>query len=867
MTAKYNYNFLTRTKPALFGIIVFAILLILTQFLAFQKYDSLKNENELDLSNQAVVIKERLNQIANQNFATTQTLSYIIENSGVPENFDSIAQNLKRSNNFADVLEIVEGTIVTHAYPLSGNNVIGFDILKSNSSQSGVISTLQKENFYISGPIYLKQGGVAIASRLPIYKNGNFWGFSVILTHLSTVLKTLGIDSVGDSRFAYQIAQKKQNSNEETFFIKNEYSLENAISVPFEIYNGEWRIYVIGKKSITVLSVMFYILLGLALSILGGLFTFTITRQPYYLEKLVNERTTLLEKSETNYKKTIERISDAFVSVDENFCFTYINKKAAELFEINPTKILGKNIWSEFNISSDNPFYTTCISALKTQLPTNTEVYFDKLDVWYENRILPSKTGLLIFYKNINEIKNTNKTLKLFERRNEVLLNAIPDLMFIINNEGVFTDYNNSNNETTYTEPSFFLGKNILNVMPKELAETTLKNVLLVLANNDKIVHQYQLEYTKGVTYFEARYFKLNEEEVLIIVRDISQEKRSHIALMESEENFRHIMERISDGFIALDNDWIITYANNKASLILERENNELIGKNIWTFYPESRNKPTLAALDRTKLAQVHETYSIFYEDISRWFEYQVYPSKDGLSIFFRDITKKKKTHLEIEEYQQKLKQLAIYQQELIEEERTRISREIHDELGQQMTALKYDIAWLNREYSDKDKYISEKVHSMNKLTNETLSSIRRISSNLRPRILDDLGLNATVEWYILAYQRNTDINVLFQSNLDDLQFDKDISISIYRIIQESLTNVARHSKASHVILTLNYTNNELILEIKDNGIGFCLIKSEKSLTMGIFGIKERVEIMNGQFNITSEPNLGTTIIVKVPIN
>lgn len=216
------------------------------------------------------------------------------------------------------------------------------------------------------------------------------------------------------------------------------------------------------------------------------------------------------------------------------------------------------------------------------------------------------------------------------------------------------------------------------------------------------------------------------------------------------------------------------------------------------------------------------------------------------------------------EEARKKLKKISASLESVREEERSRISREIHDELGQQLTGLKMDLAWVNKKLQDAD--LSHKMRSMLDLVDETIGTVRKISTELRPRILDDLGLTAAIEWQCAEFTRRTSIPCRFSHDTDDEEFPKNISTAVFRIVQEALTNAIRHSQASKIHVKLNRKQNHLLLSIHDNGRGINEEELENPHSFGIFGIRERAEILGGQCKITGEKGKGTTIELDLPL-
>ena len=228
------------------------------------------------------------------------------------------------------------------------------------------------------------------------------------------------------------------------------------------------------------------------------------------------------------------------------------------------------------------------------------------------------------------------------------------------------------------------------------------------------------------------------------------------------------------------------------------------------------------------------------------------------------DISERKKAEQKLSKLNKELRQLTAHMDSIREEERGNISRIIHDELGQALTSLKMDVCWVQKNLHEDQLSTIQLTDSMLRMIDATFQKIRWISTVLRPIWLDDLGLPDTLKWLAEEFQQMSGIkcNIAVENNL---KINKQISTTIYRIFQEALTNIFRHSKASQVKITLKSKNDNLILTIFDNGKGIPapLISSHRSY--GIIGMRERAQYVDGTFDITSENNKGTMIKVSFP--
>ena len=230
-----------------------------------------------------------------------------------------------------------------------------------------------------------------------------------------------------------------------------------------------------------------------------------------------------------------------------------------------------------------------------------------------------------------------------------------------------------------------------------------------------------------------------------------------------------------------------------------------------------------------------------------------------------QDITDSKRAEDELKESYGQLRKLSAHLQSVREQERTNIAREIHDELGQVLTALKIEVSMFANKLHPDDKLL-DKTKSIIKKIDDTIQSVKRICAELRPAILDHFGLSAAIEWHIEEFENRTGIkcNVSFEPR--EIILDQDLTPSVFRIFQEALTNVARHADASEVSVTLRLKDGKIMLEIKDNGKGITKKHFLDSRSFGIMGIRERVNFFGGNVKITGIKDKGTTIMVSIPL-
>jgi signal transduction histidine kinase len=233
------------------------------------------------------------------------------------------------------------------------------------------------------------------------------------------------------------------------------------------------------------------------------------------------------------------------------------------------------------------------------------------------------------------------------------------------------------------------------------------------------------------------------------------------------------------------------------------------------------------------------------------------------MTLMIHEISAHKQAEETLRNSGEQLRDVAARVESAREEERARVAREIHDELGQALTALKLDLSWVRSK--TRMPKMRKRMESMIGHVDETIECVRRIASELRPAVLDDLGLVAAIEWQVAQFRKRTNIRTRIVSNTDGMFVPPDASSTVFRVVQEALTNIIRHAKATTVRVTLNYKPYVLEISIVDNGIGFKRSPQRDLKSLGIIGMKERVSRLGGQFNIFSEPGKGTRLDIVIP--
>jgi signal transduction histidine kinase len=281
------------------------------------------------------------------------------------------------------------------------------------------------------------------------------------------------------------------------------------------------------------------------------------------------------------------------------------------------------------------------------------------------------------------------------------------------------------------------------------------------------------------------------------------------------------------------------------------------IGHSVAAIVEQLRDdKARLLALSRELEVKVDERTS----ELSR--------ARDGLQ---HELEDRRRAQEALTRSHGQLQALAARLQAVREKERTRISREIHDELGHALTGMKMDLVWLEKRAMELPERVTrekavKKTESMKELLDSTIQTVRRLATELRPGLLDHLGLGAAVEWQMTDFQARTGMSCQLEMNEDNIVADQECTTALFRIFQELLTNVAHHSEATSVNARLEKTSYGLMLQVEDNGKGIAESDVSNPRSLGLLGMRERTRLVGGRFEIAGCDGKGTRVTVRVPV-
>lgn len=367
----------------------------------------------------------------------------------------------------------------------------------------------------------------------------------------------------------------------------------------------------------------------------------------------------------------------------------------------------------------------------------------------------------------------------------------------------------------------------------------------------------------------------------IVTLKDISKRREDEQKLKSSELQYKNLILNHPHGIIETLFNGTITIVNRAYTNLYDLDFDKIVGKKAWEITDDHQSVKLIHDFftkvrngDLVPDTRIEERKTIDGNTIQiqiDWnYKFDVDGNKIGITTFVTDVTKYRRIVEELKISEERLRALSTRLQSKIEDERRKLAREIHDELGQVLTAINMEVDLIIDELEEIFDPPPEKtvlnLKSLGELIDRLILSVQTISAELRPDILDHLGLYAAMEWQLKEFEKLYKIRTVINNFDQELELSDEKSISIFRIFQESLTNIARHSKATQVWVNFKFEDNLINISIIDNGIGIDKNILEDIKSLGIMGIKERVYILGGNITFENVKEGGTGVYLRVPL-
>jgi PAS domain S-box-containing protein len=513
-----------------------------------------------------------------------------------------------------------------------------------------------------------------------------------------------------------------------------------------------------------------------------------------------------------------------------------------------------------------------------------TRTYLTTKDVYRDSK--GAVIGVIGIARDITGRKRVEEALRASEERYRDLVENAHDIIYSHDLEGNYTSVNKAVEQITGYSREEALKINLAQIIAPEYLEQARSMIQRKLAGEKETVYDLEIVAKDGRRIaVEVNTRLIYQDGVPVgihgIARDVTERKRVQEELRESEERYRDLVENSTELICTHDLDGLILSANRAAIEVLGFDPKDWVGKRNLRDILAPEVDPDelddyLARIRRDGNADgvmLVQTRS----GVRRIWEYHntlrtkgvLTPIVRGMA---RDITERKRAEEALRATSDQLRALSASVQSAREEEGARIARELHDELGSALTSLKWDLEGIDKLCSQSVNQMDflparKKIEGMMGLIDATINTVTRISSELRPSLLDDLGLAAAIEWQARQFEGRAGITCECDSFVEDIELSREKATAIFRIFQEALTNILRHAQATRVNITMEEERGEFVLQVRDNGRGIAENEKTGARTLGLIGMRERVHLVGGGIEVTGVAGKGTVLTVRVPIH
>jgi PAS domain S-box-containing protein len=590
-----------------------------------------------------------------------------------------------------------------------------------------------------------------------------------------------------------------------------------------------------------------------------------------------------LRQSEERYRSLIEQASDAIMITDITGNFIDVNSGMCVLFGYTKDELLQKNITDVIDPEQlkIDPINFDSISTGHSVLRERRMMRKDGTIVEVEANIkmLPDQR-ILAIARNITDRKKAEQAIRASEETRRLIMNSALDAIVCMDINGIITVWTPQAEKIFGWKEQEIIGKHLSEmIIPVQYREKHKAGLQHYLETGEGPVISRLIELTalnqKGEEFpVELSIVPIRQEGVeffCCFLRDITERKKAADQIVLERDLSNSVINSLPGVFYLQDaagkylrwNKIFENVSGYTAEEIMKMHALDFFDEQEKPFMSKKRDEVFANGYAEAEATVITRNGSrIPYYFTGQLIQYEGKPCLIGTGI---DIAERKKAEDELEQSYKSIRQLTEHLQNIREEERIHIAREIHDELGQQLTVMKMDVSWLNKKMIPGDEHIKQKLKSLSEMLDGTVKTVRRISSELRPSLLDDLGLVAAMEWQLKEFKQRSGIATSLITPETEQQLPDTVKTGLFRIFQESLTNVARHAHAKKVKVSLQYKDRKIVLTVQDDGKGFDKKKTADKRTLGILGMKERTLMMGGEYEITSTPGKGTTVLVAIP--
>lgn len=602
-----------------------------------------------------------------------------------------------------------------------------------------------------------------------------------------------------------------------------------------------------------------------------------------------------LRQEMVRLKDIVERQPDAVIMLGTDGRIAYVNRSGVLLFEADaPTSLVGRPLL-DFIVSEYRQSFSELHKRVLQGVTGMMELEITALEdtrCWLECTVGPVRDdtqrilAVIIGARDITRRKKTERSLRTSEQRFRALVEMSSDMTLIMDGQGVILFSSPSVVSILGYETTYLVGKSTFDIVHHDDRITAHSALRDTVANPGAVRRaELRVRHRDGSWRMLEAVGRAHMDSsaihgVVVNCRDITDRKAAEDALRDSRERLNGILNSLDDVvWSSTVKDCQPLYVSPSAETVYGRAVSEFFARpSLWfdVVHPEDKRLVQTTTAQVVKTGHYDYEYRIIRPDgTMRWIRDRARLVTDSFRNPVRldgvasDITDLKKAGSALIESRERLRTFARQLDSAIEEERTHIARELHDELGQALTGMKMDLAWMRRRLDDKSALkdvgiLHTKINSTGDLIDSTIAVVRRIAQRLRPTLLDNLGLVAAIEEYAGQFTERTGVKCELMLP-QDLVLDKSHASGVFRIFQEAMTNIARHSGADSAVVNIRHNPSSLMLEVADNGRG---IDGNAAIThtLGVLGMRERAQLMGGSLTVQPRKQGGTLVRLIVPL-
>lgn len=675
---KFIRWFLDRPKTT--GFITFIFLSYVVGFIVSQQYQLIKEDEQREMNSTLHIVGQNIEQSLKNCYTTTLTLALTINDLGVPENFDDVGKKLMESNTNINAVQLVPNGVIKYIYPIKGNEAaINLNILTSRNLKEEALKSISSQKMYFAGPLKLKQSGMGIVGRFPVFRNNKFWGFSAVIIKLDNLLKSSGINTVDDSKYYFQFSKKNTTTKKEIFYLPNKTDFSKKYNISTIIPDGDWKLYLISKHpNYLYVQILIPGIIGFILAALFGILIYTLLKIPEELQFLVNTQATKLLNSEIKFKTIFDQASVGIALVDASSGnYIEINQQYCNMLGYTPQEIReqnfqqvpnsndvsnrkkkdekiipensgikqyltksGKIVWVNLTVTplletSARPS-TNIIIAEDITLQKETDEIIKKSEIRFKSLFEDSPIPLR--EEDFSKVKNYLEELNLIHKdSNEVLLylNEHPEVVSECISLVKAIDINNACLKLHEVKSKKELIAGLDQIISKDSIDGFIKHLIAITQGEKQLITDSKIKNSFGeyrdvnLRWNVIRGYEKTLERIIVSTEDITDRKSSENLILKSQQKVESLINTI-DGIVweCDAKTFAFNFISQKVEKILGYTSEEwLASETFWAdhIHPEDKEWTMNYCALKTK------------ENLNHDFEYRMI-AKNGAVIWLRDI-------------------------------------------------------------------------------------------------------------------------------------------------------------------------------------------------------------------------------------